>query len=238
MIRSLPCLLALLLSACQPADPAPAACDQVQADAPIYLMGQLVGLEPGAGDSVYCLNAGWETPWTDIRSDFEPHERRTWFTGARLRLYLGRQWGPDLPGADQETELGLNFVFAPSSVPGTSYPSDLQVGRVPWGNARMPGVDDQIPPPRPGVQVWFRRNAKLDQGWYSYAGEQAPDHYLEITDLRPDPDNDQRLIVSGRFTARLYGFADASGRRPSLLLRGVRFRLNILPPAPAYTRVQ
>jgi hypothetical protein len=35
MIRSLPCLLALLLSACQPADPAPAACDQVQADAPI-----------------------------------------------------------------------------------------------------------------------------------------------------------------------------------------------------------
>ncbi len=237
MIRCLVLLLATLLSACQPADPAPDACEQPQEDAPIYFLGQFVGLGT-AGDPAYCLNAGWETPWTDIRANFEPHERRTWFTGARLRLRWARQYGPDLPGADQETELGINFVFAPSSVPGTSFPSDLQVGRVPWGNARMPGFDDQMPPPRPGVQVWFRRNAKLDQGWYSYAGEQAPDHHFEITDLRPDPTNDQRLIVTGRFTARLYGFADASGQRPSLLLRGVRFRLNIVPPAPAYSRVQ
>ncbi len=226
--------MGLLLGCGLPADPAPKACDQPPTDKVMYFLGQYRDFDPvSANDSVFCLNTGWDNAWADVRANQEPANRRTWFTGARMWLNE-----IEFPGVDFGSEMGINFVFAPSSLPGTSFPSDLQAGRVPWGNARMPGIDNQMPPPRPGVQVWLRRNSKLDQGWYSYAGEQSPDHYFEITELRQDPSDDLSLLVTGRFTARLYGFANASGQRRSILLRNARFRIRLLAPANAYVRVQ
>lgn len=231
------CLFLGLLSACQPADPAPAGCGQPQADQASYLWGRYIdpsfSLTP---DSVACFSVGQESSVAGSGGFRQNGAIKMWFVGAEFRLENNH-----LPGTsrDQMPKLGFSFVLVPSSgQPGVpvEQPDGLRVGRYGWGNSLV-RMNDRTSL-RAGVEVWlqrFRQQGTLSDSWVSGVAAQDPESYFEITRLDPHPGNEKQIIVTGCFTVRLFGWADPwTQARQSILLRNVQFRANIDRPELAY----
>jgi hypothetical protein len=228
-----------LLPACQPADPAPAACNQPQADKAVYLLGQYIDPSFALGrDSVVCLNVG-----QDNSNGISGSASRLsgvfiyWATKASLPLEDGQ-----IPGfrSDYTPNIEISFVFAPSGRPNTELPSDLTVGRYAWGSSQSPDSPFGGLAPRPGVEVVLRRSlqsAPNPDNWFSSGTEQSPSSFFEITRLEPHPTRPEQVVITGQFTAQVFGRADPLTRaRPSILLRNVQFRAYIRRPEEVYRR--
>jgi hypothetical protein len=237
MSRCLVLLLATLLSACQPADPAPVDCGQPQTDMVAYLAGQYV--DPSFAltrDSVACLNVGREGygfggGW--VRSP------TVWATATSVQLESDQI--PGL-GRDQRPTIEIGFVFVPSSPrPGTEPPTDLKVGRYDWGSSQLPDSWLGGLAPRPGVEVLLRRSSNPGappDNWSSSGAEQGTEGFFELTRLDPHPANERLVAITGRFTVRLFGRADPWTRaRPPILLRQVQFRSYVERPEVVYRKL-
>ncbi len=225
MIRCLVLLLAALLSACQPADPAPADCGQPQTDQAVYFFGQYLDQAYlGSGDSLVCLNFtgggyGLGSAWMIGRGPIITWNNETSFIFDGIRL-------PGTQG-DSAPQIRIGFAFVPTGLSGQERPAALQVGRYDWAVAPWPeaGMDGGAAPYRSGVQVWLQRSFRLGgsrDNWFGYATDQDADSYFEVTSAVPDSRDERKVLVTGRFTVRLFGRGGRFG--PSILLRNVQFR--------------
>jgi hypothetical protein len=228
--------LAGLLPTCQPADPGPAACNQPQADKAVYLLGQYIDPNFALGrDSVVCLNVGQDGygfggGWA---------QRPTmWSTPTQIQLAAGQ-----IPGLrpDYLPAIEIHFVFVPNQWPSPEPPAGLTVGRYAWGSAQLPGSLLNGLAPRPGVEVQFRRSFQVGTApdiWASSGAEQGAGSFFELTELSPHPTRPELVVITGRFTAQVFGPADPLSRaRPSILLRNVQFRSVVERPEAVYRRL-
>jgi hypothetical protein len=218
--------LALLLSACQPADPVPSACDQPPEERVAYLLGQYI--DPSFAltrDSVACLSGGQE-----VNLAFGIGSK-----ALKAPLLSGASFilpGGSLPGGSpsHQPSATVYFEFGYSSPP-----SELRVGRYEWLDQQADNFA-QFPQVRVILDLgWPSRNPA---GNLQSDAEQGPDAYFEITRLDPHPANEQWVVVTGRFTVRLFGQPDQfTQARPSILLRQVQFRTAVVRPEVVYRKL-
>ncbi len=225
-----------LLLACQPADPAPDACEQPQVDKTTYIQGEYRDSNyERFRDSVLCLNIGNEGYGFGGGWVLRP---TVWATAASINID-----GADLPGTrrDYVPRIEIGFVFVPNTLPGSpgsDPPAPLRVGRYAWGGYHIVVPSFSPPPPTQGVEIVFRRSfvpGTVPDDWTSYGGEQGAESFFEITRLDPDPANEQLVAITGRFTVRLFGSMGRVG--PSILLRNVQFRAYVERPEVVYRKL-